>query len=218
MGGQEKIVGASIVLRGSFNPAIFQPAWFGKQGLLSESESERLQIEVIHPEISSIRSDDWHMQVTTDRYLIGSENEAAFPQLRDMTVGIFRLLSHTPIRFLGVNRIAHIVLPSSQEWNDLGYRLVPKQPWEFIFPDRQTGMRRVVVEVRRDDEWSGFVQITVEPSVKATPDGVYVGVNDHYVFPEKDNFSARVVTELLEDRYFGSLREAKRIAERLVSG
>jgi hypothetical protein len=38
-----EVVGTNVVL-GSFNPAIFQPAWFAKQGLLSAEEANGAEI------------------------------------------------------------------------------------------------------------------------------------------------------------------------------
>lgn len=39
-----EIDGATIVLLGEFNPAIFQPAWFGQNGLIGAQEVKEAKI------------------------------------------------------------------------------------------------------------------------------------------------------------------------------
>ena len=48
---QLKINRHSIVLIGNFNPKIFQPAWFGSEGLIQKKEAEQSTIEIIHPDV-----------------------------------------------------------------------------------------------------------------------------------------------------------------------
>jgi hypothetical protein len=43
-----EVRGYSIVLLGSFNPAIFQPYWFASNGLLRPDEAKEATIQVIH--------------------------------------------------------------------------------------------------------------------------------------------------------------------------
>ncbi len=47
-----EISGASIVMVGSFNPAIFQPRWLGSQGIIRPEEAENAKISLIGPTIS----------------------------------------------------------------------------------------------------------------------------------------------------------------------
>jgi hypothetical protein len=42
-------------------------------------------------------------------------------------------------------------------------------------------MRVMTVEVPRDDpELPGFVRVEIAPSIRVTPNGVYVGINGHF--------------------------------------
>ena len=48
-----KVEGHNIVIIGSFNPQIFQPAWFANEGLVRKGEAETAKIVIIHNRIVS---------------------------------------------------------------------------------------------------------------------------------------------------------------------
>jgi hypothetical protein len=68
---------ASIVLVGSFNPAIFQPAWLAAKGLIRESESDAAVVELIHPEVAQYSAAWLHVLVTRERYARSADGGAA---------------------------------------------------------------------------------------------------------------------------------------------
>ena len=47
-----EIEGVGIVLVGSFNPRIFQPAWFATENLIREEEEQAAKIELIHRQVA----------------------------------------------------------------------------------------------------------------------------------------------------------------------
>jgi hypothetical protein len=47
-----EIEGVGIVLVGSFNPRIFQPAWFAAENLIREEEEQAAKIELIHRQVA----------------------------------------------------------------------------------------------------------------------------------------------------------------------
>ena len=59
-----EISGTSIVLVGSFNPAIFTPAWFELHGLLPEGASEIADVDVVHPQATSFTAEWLILNVT----------------------------------------------------------------------------------------------------------------------------------------------------------
>ncbi len=46
----------SIVLVGSFNPAIFQPMWFAANELIGRADAENAEVAVVHPDITQFRA------------------------------------------------------------------------------------------------------------------------------------------------------------------
>jgi hypothetical protein len=145
----------SIVFVGSFNPAIFQPAWFAAQGLIASDDSKNplgVKLNLVHSEITDFSTENFQFQATPLRVSISSANTAFYESLRDLAVGTFRILRHTPIVKIGLNREFHFQMSSEEEWNEVGNRLVPKEGWKQGF--RKTGN----VESDSPRAATGFVQ------------------------------------------------------------
>ena|ERR1700730_3679684 len=112
-----EINGVSVVLIGSFNPTIFQPEWFARQNLLPQTEVEAEKISVLAPQVCDFNTERFHVQVTPERF-IALSNPAANPApVRDLVLGTFYVLEHTPIQALGLNRQMHFPLQSEQLWH-----------------------------------------------------------------------------------------------------
>ena len=62
-----KIQGLSIVLIGDFNPKIFQPAWFGMEGLIARKDVEDAEIQIVHPDIVKFNLKWLFFNVTRER-------------------------------------------------------------------------------------------------------------------------------------------------------
>lgn len=174
--------GTTIVLVGSFNPAIFQPAWFAAQGLLPKPEADDAKIEVVHQNVVAFSTELLDVQVTNERFFVGSARVPAPEMLVEFVVGTFTLLQHTPVRMLGMNRDAHQRLQSEDVWHSVGKLLVPDANWPTL---KRPGMRSVMVQGEREDDYQGAVYVRVEPSGQIHP-GLYINVNDHYDFGETD--------------------------------
>jgi hypothetical protein len=80
-------------------------------------------------------------------------------------------------------------------------------------------MRAMTVEVRRNDKVPGYVRVEVAPSVRIGPNGIYVGINAHFVLTQGERranaaVAADVLTaqwnaaRALESRLMAALREA----------
>lgn len=172
-----KIKGFSIVLLGDFNPKIFQPAWFSAQRLIRERECETADIRIVHNEVVDFALEWCQLQVTRDRFVAQSDQEP-YEAVRDLVLGAFKLLSHTPVTKMGINTEAHFRVESEKAWHAFGHRLTPKEVWNEIMSS--PGMRSITVEEsQRRDGRKGYVRVTVEPSVRVIP-GVFFRVNDHY--------------------------------------
>ena len=99
-----ELEGISIVFLGSFNPQIFQPAWFSAEGLLRKEEAEAIEINVIHREIVSFQSSWLQLQVRSNQFILSTEDSSFYEPLRDLALGTFQLLRHTPIQKMGIKQ------------------------------------------------------------------------------------------------------------------
>jgi hypothetical protein len=87
----------AIVAMGSFNPAIFHPAWFSGQGLIRKEEFETAKIEIVHRDVCHFAVEWFSLQVTGDRFAMQTGDPAKSQSLRDLVMATFTILEHTPI-------------------------------------------------------------------------------------------------------------------------
>lgn len=210
--------GASIVLLGSFNPGIFQPAWFGAHELIKPEESESAKINVIHPEVSAFATDWFSIQVLKERFTVQASDPGHYSPLADLVLGLFQLLEHTPFDKMGLNRFLHFRMASEDEWHRVGDLLAPKEPWRAIL--KKPGLRSLYMQDAPEETTSEGAGVKVvrfvriEPSQAVHP-GVFVEVNRHHETSGTD--AARVLMKVLRDTWRPSLDEAQRVAEHLVT-
>jgi hypothetical protein len=171
------INGASIVLVGSFNPAIFQPEWFVRQGLFSDTESSTAEIKVVHPQICQFETESFIVQVTNERFSAFSKPNVTAEPLRDLVMGTFVILEHTPVTAMGLNRQMHFALKSEEMWHSLGDRLVPKEPWNSVLEGRP-GMLSLEILTNRETPKGSSFRVKVQPSTQVKF-GVYFETNEH---------------------------------------
>jgi len=169
--------GASIVMVGAFNPAIFQPQWLGAQGLIRPEEASAAKITTIQPGIADFTTEWFQLQVLQARFQIMSEDPRQYSPLRDLAAAIITLLQHTPVTALGLNRHFHFEMRSKDAWHALGHELAPKAIWNTIV--EEPGLRSMVMQGHRKGSNGGTVHIRVEPSPKVQP-GVFVEVNEEF--------------------------------------
>jgi len=182
---QPKSQESSIVLVGNLNPKIFQPAWFASQGLIKEIEAEKADIQIIHSDIVIFTLEWLILEVSKERFVARTAQEPYDEPLRDLVVGTFSLLKHTPINQVGINRSMHFLMENEDKWNEAGYRLASKEPWEGIL--KRSGLLTLTIEeserkdgvVYRSDGKRGCTRVRTEPSRKINP-GIFIEVNDHF--------------------------------------
>lgn len=205
-----EINGASIVVLGSFNPAIFHPVWFKTHGLIRDEEADTAKLEVTHPEISVFSVDWFRLQVLRERFSIETSDSAHFEPLRDLVLGTFSLLEHTPVSAMGLNRMMHFKMPSEDKWHAFGHLIAPKKVWHGIM--KQPGLKSLTMQDSRSDP-PGYTQVKVEPSRSVEP-GIFVQVNIHYEI-EKENVQAML--SILKNSWEMDLISAEGIAKHLMS-
>jgi hypothetical protein len=206
----------AIVLIGSFNPPIYQPEWFARMGLIREEEAKNAKIDVVHADIASALIGSIKIQVRSDRFTATTLNAADYETLRDLVVGTFKTLPHTPIRLMGLNFDAHYRLSSLEAWHALGDRLAPKGMWSAILD--KPGMGSLMIEGRRRDNRKGYVRVKVEPSMRIKDGvGVFVNVNDHYEVPDhKPEDGCGAIIDTLIQTWDYSLKQGRLICESIV--
>lgn len=208
--------GASIVLVGSFNPAIFHPSWFEKQELLPAIETRDAKIEAISNDLAIFVMSWVRVEVLDGRFVARTNDESKFGPLRDLVVGTFQLLEHTPVLQVGLNREIEYQLPTDDEWHQVGHKLAPKEPWlPFV---KSPGMKSVVMEAQRDDDREGVLNITIKPivNVPSKPRTVHIQVNDHIELgAEKTALDA---CKIIGESWEASLARAVKIGEGLIFG
>ena len=176
-----ELQGASIVAVGSFNPAIFQPLWFSGNNLIRKEEAEGADIKIIHNEVTAFSTEWFSMQVTGDRYSVDTGDPTKYQPLRDLALGTFKILEHTPVRAFGFNRYQHIRMASEEEWHAFGDHYVPKESWRPILD--KPGMRALIVQGKREGSTANQINVRIEPS-RNVPHGVLIHMNEHYDIPQ----------------------------------
>lgn len=177
--GKPNIEGMSVVLVGDFNPKIFQPVWFAAQEppLIPKLEAEAATIEIIHADVAIFNVEWFRLQVTRDRFHISTPQESRYEFLRDLVLGTFQLLQHTPVSAMGINKDAHWRVESEEVWHEFGHRFAPKDIWDGVL--EKPGLMSLTVQGVRTDGREGSVNVKVEPSRQIHP-GILFNVNDHY--------------------------------------
>jgi len=226
---EPEISGVSIVLRGNFNPSIFQPMWFAKQGLISEEAAAGAELGVVHPEVTIFKVDpDFSFSVDRDRLVI---NRGIAPLIvaSDLICRMFGdLLPHTPIGQLGINRNVHFSVGSFEKRDQIGQLLAPPAPWGkwgegFSAGDEtKRGGLLSMTMIRRNlrDREVGWIQAKVEASNKIGQGrtGIFMEINDHYQLPDPASaVDAMVMIRILQERFDSSLKSSDAIIDQIMS-
>jgi len=204
---------ATIVVLGSFNPEIFHPEWFVRQGLIREKAASK--VNVVHTEVSSIEIDNMRFDVNRERFQAATSNAECYEPLRDVVIGCFSIPIHGPVRALGLNRGVHYKAPSEDAWHNVGNKLAPKETWNkhLVKP----GMRSLTIEGKRKDESEGIVQIRIEPSGRTKP-GIFIALNDHYGLQEEkeEQYCTRLI-EILKSNWEELFRFSENVSKSILA-
>ncbi len=195
----------TVVFVGSFNPAIFHPAWFELYGLISPEDAAAAEVEVVHNELVALDLDWVKVRSDLNRCVFEATDTLEAPEaLRDLALGTFRVLESTPITKLGINDTCDFEIGSHDRWDGIGRQLAPDENWTDVL--RNPGMRSLTMEGRRPDDRNGYIRVTVEPSV-FNADSIYVQINDHYEIesPADHVTGSEEILEILESEWDASL-------------
>lgn len=205
-----------VVLLGGFNPNIFSPAWLSAQSLIGENDAENATIEIIVPDISLFHLPWCTVQVTRERFLIFTEQEAYFGILFDLVANIFKTLEHTPIHTLGYNWGMHLKCDSEEEYHNFGHYLVPQNPWRGIFDDSALLKLEMTEKKLSHPSLNGKMQIRVESSEKTKP-GIFINTNHHYTISEKQALTGcREILDIFENNWEPTRKKTVDMVSKLI--
>jgi hypothetical protein len=119
---------------------------------------------------------------------------------------------------LGVNNEAHFRVKEEAKWHNFGNTVAPKEMWSTLL-DRP-GMQSLTIRQRpRPDKHPGHIEITVEPSARVVPFGLYVRINEQLEFttipPES---RASPMLEFLTQHWTECQTFADRVFSHLTAG
>jgi hypothetical protein len=222
---EPEISGVSVVVLGTFNPAIFTPAWFELHGLLPEGVDARAELTVAHPQVTAFTVDWLRLDVVVERFAVAT-TEAPYVRLCDLVARTFKeFLPHTPLRAFGINRDVHFPVQSTAEADRIGRTLAPVEPWGGVGLDlgldgKHGGMTSLTMSQLRPEGRSagGKINVKVEPSKRLSPGyGVFVAVNDHYALEDPGPATAERLIAMLLSSFDESLGRSDTIIDHLMS-
>ena len=220
------ISSVNIIFLGTFNPAIFTPAWFVLHELLPKNIADNADLQIANPWGTAFTADWLNLRVETERFSIET-SQAPHIRIRDLAVRIFKEhLFHTPLKAFGINRDIHFQVKNLAERDRIGRKLAPVKPWgawgqKLGSDGRQGGMTSLTMTQINPEgrPTGGQINVRVEPSrrVGGEQKGVYVSVNDHYVINDTDAGTSEYLMGLLENNFEVSLRHSDDIVEHIMS-
>lgn len=209
--------GLDVVLVGSFNPAIFHPDWFLRQGIIAEQDAKEAKTQDVSGEITVVQLCGIRLQCVSDRFGLGTTNISVAERMQDLILQTFTLLSHTPIVACGINPHVHYSVGSVGYWHKIGHTLAPK---ELVWHDllEQPGMQSLTIKAPRKGEFPGEINVTVEPSVKFPP-GIFVRTNYHYGLPAETVHagSAEQALKFIKSEWKTACGMGRKVAEQIFA-
>jgi hypothetical protein len=209
--------GLSIVAVGDFNSKIFQPSWFVAEHLISETEAKEPTELFIEAHLSTFKLPWVAVRVTPQQFIVQTTQDSHSEALRDLVLGTFRLLSHTPITQLGINVDQHYLCEDMEHWNNFGHQLAPKSEWLKVMKDPGLVSMKMKDKAAREGGPPGYTQVDVASSGLFQP-GIFFLVNNHYEWSaEGGAMGATTMTKILESNFASALANSKGIIDNLIS-
>ena len=205
----------ALVLIGRFNPAIVQPGWLAKYGIVGENEAKAAKVQLVNPDLTVLRFDLFEVVVQSENFTIKTHD--IHPEIiRDFVLKTFgEFLFHTPIRMMGINYQVVLECPSVEARDRFGRRLAPREPWgkwgEMLEGDSNLestehgGLVSITMkQSKRPDGLKGYVNTRLD-GVPGSKSSVTVMVNDHFDVTDGGQDASAAIS-ILEKRWEDSLK------------
>jgi hypothetical protein len=202
---------SSIVVAGAFNPAIVQPSWLARNALITPGEAENAEVGIIHSEVAKFRIGGWaQVEVIKTRFGVTTSQESSFESIRDLCLGILRLLAHSPVGAMGINRQTHFRTRSETHWHAYGDKFAPKEIWKDLPQFHSPGLTNLTMQSPRQDGRAGQININIQPSLRISC-GIFFAMNDHYDLHQNSDASRAI--EILEVCWEESQQRAEKMID-----
>ena len=136
---------------------------------------------------------------------------------------LFQLVSHTPVKALGLNFIGHFKLDSQEQQHKVGDTFAPKGIWNKLYPNTYAGLDQLTTRIQqgtRDDTIEKPVnekRITVQPC-HSFKYGVSLSINDHHnVSIDNDLTPAEQVSTIIDEKWQSSWEDSVRVFDQVLS-
>jgi hypothetical protein len=206
---------SSIICVGSFNPAIFHPAWLQSRGLIQKTEEEAAEVKLVSPDATEFKIKWLQIQVLRDRFSAATDTPDDSMLLRDLVIGAFKFLEHTPVKWVGLNRHVHFQLDSVDDWHHVGHVLAPKKIWREYLTEPGMGVLSMKdVKPGHKNKTAAEINVQVNPS-SSKPNAIETGLNHHFIL--EAGAAASAASLLIAEQWEPVMAESIRIARGIVT-
>lgn len=171
----------SVVLLGSFNPAIFHPEWFVRQGLIGADAVDPDKIKVVSSDVTECDVGTVKLVCDNTRLIFSAGNMTESDKLQDMVTGTLRILAHVPLLAMGLNQEGVFRAQSEEHWHQIGHTLAPKAPvWDKL--GKSPGMQQISIKYPLQENPRIEQNFTVEPfpNTSLKHPAIKIRTNLHY--------------------------------------
>jgi hypothetical protein len=215
----------SIVLVGDFNPPIFTPDWFLRNGIIGPEAAADAKIDLIHPEFSQLEIANCKLVVERNKFTISTQAAPSVKILDVTTKAFAEALPHTPIRFFGVNRSVHFSVGKESIRTSIGRMLAPTACWGEWKADIEKGegleasgmLSLSMMAVQVEPPFRRKTTATVQPSAQLRDPliGIFMLVNDHFE-PRDAKPESEAVLIKLSEVFDHSIRHSEWIIDQIM--
>lgn len=206
---------ASIVLVGSFNPAIFHPEWLSKHGLIPDDDLDMANVEFVNHDLSKFSLAWLSFEVIRNKLVASTIDPSKFEPLRDLIISVFDILDHTPIKNMGMNLNVDYAIEKEEVWHKIGDILAPKEVWKKTLPEGRIGLTRISVQTERNDDLKGLINVTLSP-IEMKNYGVRVNINNHINIEEDEQ--GLTPSNILSEYWDNTIENSLEIANKTIQG
>ena len=213
----------SVVLIGDFNPLMFQPEWFKRNGIISPeevdiAENNKTSPMVISNQITMFKTSQFDIRIEQKRFQVVAEKEP-FIVLKDFVIKTFEKLGGLIITAVGFNYSAHYNIGDKSKYELIGDRLAPKKYWndllgdEVTGTDRKSGLMSITMQKNMEND-KGHLSMILQPSAVVNT-GVFLSCNDHINFKDDDSIADNVM-ETIDTLFELSFDKMKNLQQNLL--
>jgi hypothetical protein len=205
------LTGNNIVLVGTFDPTLAQPATLLKEEIIRISDMPDMVIELLFPDAVSFRLPWMSALIETNRVMVTNTLTNPAPEpIRDFAVDLIDLMKSARIKAMGINTNHHFGTTGPDAINRLGHILAPKEKiWDTVL-DRPL-LLTMTIRGQRTGDIEGNINVRVEPSTRIEY-GVYIEVNNHFEVTDQEmEKEPKGLANRLLDQWVPSIQKAEEI-------